>query len=249
MSGEGCSCKGDPVPSLWRILVVLVVACVLVMIVVSEANCLENADYITTSFEGDGQFWTSDATEVGGTITKSLLGGEGPVTVYKVTAWNDTAAVQEIEGTWTGTGTWMNRYEGKVSEDKTGVHRLEIRSLGQVTVSTTLSSDPSFLDSSQSVEATEAYLKNVIEVPGLDDPIDERTRTYFEGRNLSGLFEWHTFVPPAAGGDDWLPCFDCTPDFDIQPDWNEGALFGYGDETCTNCTAEDGVEEEEIVIS
>lgn len=234
-------------PSLWRILALLVVACIWVMVATWIADSLEEADYITTSFEGDGQFWTSDATEVGGTITKSLLGGEGPVTVYKVTAWNDTAAVQDISGSWTGSGTWRNRYEGKVSETNTGSHRLEMRSLGKFSVSTTLSVDPSFLGSSQSVEATEAYLENVIEVPGLDDPIDERTRTYFEGRNLTGLFEWRTFVPPAAGEEDWLPCLQCVSDFDSQPDWEE-EMFGYGD-SCTNCVVDYGTEEEEIVIS
>lgn len=253
MSREGCSCgcnsQKEPRPYFAVGFALLVAAAIFCWVLADEGSGLEEADYISTSIRGDGQIYTSDATEVGGTVTYSLFQATGEFDIFKVTSWNETGATQDLVGSMTPSEiTWSNRYSGKVSETNTGAHRLEMRSLGGTEITSSLSATPEQVDSVHEFYATDAYFENVIEVPGLDDPIDERTRTYFEGRNVSALVEWHGFVPPAAGGD-WLPCFDCTPEFDIQPDWNEVVLFGYGDETCTNCTAEDGFEEEEIVIS
>jgi len=227
---------------------VLIIATLALLI--GMAGALDDPDTVTCTFSGEGSFWSYDAVETGSTATKSQLSGTGEVEIWKVTEWNATGSIQEISGSMVpdDPGAWSNRYIGGASEDRTGVHRLEMRSLGPINISSSLSVDAESLSSSHTFEAAEAYFENVVETPiNNKSHLADRSRTYFEGVNAAGTFEFLGVVPPGSGGD-WLPCISCIEEFDIKPDWEE-EIFGYSSiDSCSNGSCElEG--EDEIVIS
>lgn len=215
-----------------------------------SADALDDPDTVICTFSGEGQFWTYDAVEAGQTATKTQLSGTGAVEITKVTEWNETGSVQQVSGSmiYDDPGDWSNRYIGGASEDKTGVHRLEMRSLGNFTVSSMLSVDADTLSSSHTFETDAAYFENVVETPVANKThLADRSRTYFEGSNASGTFEFVAIVPPGAEGD-WLACMSCVDEFDDQPDWESEDIFGYssGNGTCDDGSCE--VEEDEVIV-
>lgn len=212
------------------------------------ASGLDDPDSVVCTFQGEGQFYTYDVVHVGSATTKTQLSGTGTLNIVKVTEWNETGTTQQISGSMTfdDPGNWSNRYVGGASEDKTGVHRLEMRSLGNITISASMSVDEEDLTSTHTFETDQAYFENVVEAPVVNKThLADRSRTYFEGSNASGTFEFVAIVPPGSEGD-WLACMSCVDEFDDQPDWESEDIFGYY--STGNDTSEDG-EDETIVIS
>lgn len=235
-----------------RHVCILLAAALALVVPPAAMAVLENPDSVTCTFVGEGQFWTYDAVEVGDTATKSQLSGTGSVNIFKVTPWNETGSEQEISGSMTfdDPGAWSNRYIGGASEDDTGVHRLEMSRLGNITVSSSMQVGAATLSSTHTFETEAAYFENVVETAIVNKShLADRSRTYFEGSNASGTFEFMAIVPPGSEGD-WLPCMTCVDEFDDQPDWEADEIFGY---SSTNSTCSDGSceveEDEEIVIS
>lgn len=235
----------------------LVLGLILSLLVgVPLVGALDNSDTFTMTVKGTGEMCSYGAVKTGNVAAKSQISGTASWDVYQKVEWNSTGTNFEIYGTVDPTedGAITNHYITGVYEKNTGVHRLETSNLGVTTFSSSMQVDTETLSSMHTIDATNAYLENVVETANYNvTHLADRTRTYYSG-DINFTFDYVAVVPPGAGPEkDWLSCIKCVDDFgDDQPDWEEEIeeICGDGGKSTTceggTCEVDPG---DEIVVN